>query len=72
MGLYPHKSRRKRLETAGTAALLYLTVTGLVAAALYASRDNWSWRDLNGFTDFVIGGAVGLFALIAYVRGGRH
>jgi hypothetical protein len=72
MGLYPHESRRKRLETAGTAALLYLTVIGLVAAAIYATRGNWHWGDLRGFAELAIVGVVGLFGLIVYVRGGRR
>jgi hypothetical protein len=73
MGLYPHKSRRRRVETAATAALLYLVVTALLGALLYDMRGQWTWNSvLDRFGFLLIWGIVGLAGLIAYVRGGRR
>ena len=71
MALHPHKSRRRRMETAGTAAALYLTVTALFGAAMYVQG---AWADIDSMpiVEFVVFGAVGLVALVAYVRGGER
>jgi len=71
MALYPHNSRRKRLETAGTVALLYLTVVGLFAGAIYIQGPRWS-TEWGWMTEIGAFGVIGFMGLIAYVRGGRR
>ena len=72
MALYPHKSRRKRVETAATAALLWLVITGLFGFFIYGERKDGLGTPTSDFAYLVGIGVIGFIGLIAYVRGGKR
>jgi hypothetical protein len=69
MPLYPHKSRRKRLENALTVVALYVILAGLAVFMSY-DGEGWNWtRIIGSISPLLIAIPVGVAALIAYVRG---
>jgi hypothetical protein len=72
MGLYPHKTRRKRIETAVTAALLWFVIAGLFAFFMLGERRDGLEPQFGDVAYLVVIGVSGLIGLVIYVCGGRR